>query len=212
MALLRAGSLAVVLLSLVVAVWQITPEPVFADVDAAQEVTPDATATRAVEEAELAALRTQVAELATACAQAACVMPGSPTPTPVPALPMGRAVTYPGDWSVMVTGATLRPTVDDLPGQGPFVQVEVEVINQGSEPRQFPFRDWVLIDAAGRTYRLTADTGASFETGWFRPLTPSLPEQLNVLFAVAADAGDRFILESVADPTFRIQLELAARG
>jgi hypothetical protein len=70
----------------------------------------------------------------------------------------------------------------------------------------------VLIDAAGRTYRLTVDTGASFETGWFRPIAPSLPTQINVLFAVTPDAGDRFVLESTADPTFRIQLELAARG
>src|SRR5262245_30454897 len=129
-ALARTGTLAIMLLVVVAAVAGrlVGPGSNPGLIDA-QEVAPDATATRAAELQELADLRTRVASLEAACAEAACAAAGTPVVTPVPPLPMGQTVPYPGDWSVTVTGATLRPSVEDLPGQGPFVQVEVEVTN-----------------------------------------------------------------------------------
>jgi hypothetical protein len=180
---------------------------------------PEATATRQAEIDELNRLRTQVAQTAV-CVQPTATEtpvptetpPPTATPTPVPPVAMGQPLSYQGDWTVVVTGFLAAPSSDTAPS-GKFVQVNATVTNNAASTRKFPFGDWVLVDAAGRVFKM-ADTATTqlYGPSWYLGIDPSLATDFRIVFDVAADAGPAFILESAADPTFRVAVQLQALG
>jgi hypothetical protein len=177
----------------------------------------DPTATREAEVRELERLRTQVA-----ATPPVCTPPPEPTttptpaptttPTPVPPAAIGSPLPYGDDWTVVVTNASSRPTVGTETATGFFVQVNVTVTNHAATPRPFPFGELVVDDPQGRVFELATAASSQIALSWYRAVKPSLPTDLAVVFEVTADAGERFVLESTEDPTFRVQLELAQRG
>lgn len=180
----------------------------------------NATATRAAELLELDRLRAQVAgsPVAIVCSPAATSTPEpSPTPTPtatvVPPAAMGQAVTYGDAWTVVVNAVALLPTFGDLTSQsGAFARVSLTITNTTGDRLRFPYDDLVLLDEDGRTYFPSRDSKLVPEVGWFNWLEPSLPTEGVVIFDVATDATGPFILESTADPAFRVQVVLEDRG
>jgi hypothetical protein len=177
---------------------------------------PDATATRAAELRELDDLRTKVAQ-PVICTPAPSPTPTetptpAPTPTLVPPAPMGQELTYTGNWTVVVTGFTAAPGGKASPGNK-LVQVHVRVTNNEAQPRRFRFDDWRLVDAQGRVFLLSITaTSDLYGPGFVANLPPSLAQELTLVFEVAADAGPGFILESAADPTFRVAVVLQQLG
>ncbi len=182
----------------------------------ARATEPDATATRMAELRELDNLRTKVAQ-PVICTPAPSPTPTetptpSPTPTPVPPAAMGQELAYAGNWTVVVNGFTAAPGGKASPGTK-LVQVHATVTNLGSEPRRFRFDDWRLVDAHGRVFLLSVTaTSDLYGPGFVANLAPSLPQQLTLVFEVAVDAGPGFILESSADPTFRVAVVLQQLG
>lgn len=177
---------------------------------------PDATATRAAELRELDDLRTKVAQ-PVICTPAPSPTPTltptpEPTATPVPPAPMGQELTYAGNWTVVVNGFTAAPGGKVAPGNK-LVQVHVTVTNRGAEPRRFLFDDWRLVDAQGRVFLLSVTaTSDLYGPGFVANLPPNLAQELTLVFEVTADAGPGFILESTADPTFRVAVVLQQLG
>ena len=176
------------------------------------DVAAQATATREAELAELAALQTQVADLEAQLAEE-CATP-TPTlePTPVPPAPAGQPVSLAGEWTVVVVGATARPTIETAQAKGIFIELAMQVTNNGAQARGFPFYDVVLIDAQGRTFVVDPAATTDLDVDWGAAINPSLPTDLRLVFDVAADAGQSFVLESKSDPAFRVQVVLAGRG
>ena len=113
---------------------------------------------------------------------------------------------------VTVGEASMVETIATETAGGVFVRIELTVINASATARAFPVSDLTLLDAADRSYDV--DLGASLlaDPTLQGQVPPSLPADGAVVFDVAADAGQRFILQSRADPTFRVSVELAQRG
>jgi hypothetical protein len=182
---------------------------------AAQES--NASATGTAEADELSRLRTQVAELA------ACTPAGSPvatlgpsptaTPTPIPPAAMGQSLAYADNWTVIVNSVSSAAPSDAATASGKYLQVSVTVTNNGDRPRTFPFFSWVLVDESGRTFAFDASaTSVIVGSAPFSAVDPSQAAQVNVVFDVALDAGERFVLESTMDATFRVAVETQTLG
>jgi hypothetical protein len=171
----------------------------------------DATATRAAELQELEQLRTQVAEQATACAETPTA---TSTPTPAPPTAQGVPVPYIDNWTVEVSSASSAANVTDHFPEGVFILVNLTITNNLSEARFFEYDDLRLVDDQDRVFnsdvsvssRVPIDQKINFQ------FEPNLPSETVVVFDVATDAGTQFILESTADPTFRVQVSLEMRG
>jgi hypothetical protein len=186
-------------------------------VSAADE--PDATATRQAEIDELNQLRTQVAQTVV------CVPPTptptpvptetpvpTATPTPVPPVAMGTALPYADDWTVNVTGLLPAPASEAIPS-GRFVQVTATITNNGEGRRTFSFGEWRLVDPSGRVFMMADSvTTQLYGASWYLGIDPSLETEFRIVFDVASDAGSAFILESSADPTFRVAVQLQQLG
>lgn len=177
---------------------------------------PDATATRAAELTELAQWQTRIAQ-PVICTPAPSPTPTetptpAPTPTPVPPAPMGQELAYAGNWTVVVTGFTAAPSGTAAPGNK-LVQAHVRVTNNEAQPRRFRFDDWQLVDAQGRVFLLSVPaTSELYGPGFVANLVPGLPQDLTLVFEVTGDAGPGFVLESAADPTFRVAVVLQQFG
>ena len=177
-----------------------------------------ATATRTAELIELAVLRTRVAQppptavCAPPTATPTVVAPATATPTPVPPLAAGQPLPYAGNWTVTVTAASFLSSFGDLSAEGTFARVDLLVVNGEATPRAFPYAELVLRDAQGRPFAPSLLVAARNEAGFFSPFSPSLPTPGFVVFDVATDATAPFVLESTADPAFRVTVELARRG
>ena len=193
----------------------------------AQDVTPNpsaATATRAAELEELERLRAQVAGspvpvVCTPAPTATTTPTPAPTatPTPVPPVAAGQPVTYADDWTVTVTGLDLRPAIRNQTATGIFAVVELTIVNEGTARRSIPIDEFVLVDNEGRTF--TPSVAATVEaslaggvSGWNAPAAPGIPTDAVVVFDVAVDAGEGFILQSTEDPTFRVQVSRERSG
>jgi hypothetical protein len=172
----------------------------------------EATATREAELAELAALQTEVARLQAQIAEE-CAEP-TPTvePTPVPPVAAGQALPHGDGWTVVVVGATARPAVGTEAPDGVFVELALTVTNNGDRRRTFMATDLVLVDAQGRTYVVDTAATAELDMAWGVPVPPSEPSERRLVYDVAADAGQTFVVESMIDPTFRVAVTLAQRG
>ncbi|MFL5761836.1 MAG: hypothetical protein ACJ789_19225 [Thermomicrobiales bacterium] len=170
-----------------------------------------ATATREVELQELEALRTQVAQSATPCAQTPTP---SPSPTPAPPAAQGTPLPYGENWTIAVKGAATATNVLDSVPKGVFVLVNLTITNNELAGRFLEYQDFRLRDAQGRVFvsqpfvssRVQTDHPINFK------FDPNLPTETVVVFDVALDAGQSFILESTADPAFREQVDLEMRG
>ena len=150
---------------------------------------------------------------------AECVPPGptavplpTPTPTPVPPAAMNAPLPYPGGWEIAVKDATTATAVETETPTGVFVRVVLAVTNTGTGARYFPITDFVLSDGQNRVFSLAVGaTGyAVAGSGLGRP--PGGPTDMVVVFDVPTDAAQPFVLESTADPTFRVRVALAVRG
>jgi hypothetical protein len=169
----------------------------------------DATATRTAELAELEQLRTKVAAQATACADDQ----PSPTPTQVPAGEMGQEYPYRDTWKVVVIEALPVPGTDSVKPNGAFLQVDLTLTNTGRENEIFPFYELVLVDSQQRSYAISPEASRELiAQDWDFFVEPSQPTAKSVIFDVAPDAGTSFVLESTADPAFRVNVAIAQRG
>jgi hypothetical protein len=170
-----------------------------------------ATATRDAELQELEQLRTQVAQPATPCAQ-------TPTPaatlTPAPPAAQGQPLPYGENWTIAVTGASTATNVIDNFPKGVYVFVNLTITNNDATKRFFKYDDLRLLDNQGRVYitELVVSSRVAIDHPINFGFNPSLPTDTVVVFDVATDAGQSFILESTADPTFREQVNLEMRG
>lgn len=171
----------------------------------------DATATRAAELAELHALETQVSE-GLVCTPAATAT-ASPTATQVPAAQTGVPLHYRGVWTITVLGITPIPGTAEPRPAGKLMQVNLVVSHSESSTQIIPYTDFLLVDSAGRFS--VVDQGinrAYLGNEWLFGIPPGVTENRAFIFDVAADAGDSFVLESKADPTFRVAMTVEARG
>jgi hypothetical protein len=188
-----------------------------ADSARAQDATPDATAISESEREELNRLRTQVAQTVVCTPPPTAIPTVEPsptaTPTPVPPKAMGESLEYVDGWTVVVNSLTIPGTSDRISPAGKFLQVSLTVTNNSDENRSFPFRDLSLVDEQGRSFRMSDEaTTQYYGPSWYLGSDPYLPADFTVLFDVAADAGSNFILESRADPTFRVAVQMQVLG
>jgi hypothetical protein len=172
-----------------------------------------ATATRAAELGELADLRTQVALLSGAadCLPVGIATP-SATPTLAPPAAMHEPVRYGEDWTVTANTVTMRPTFGIFTATGIYAQVSLTITNNTSASRTFPYEELVLRDERDRIFIPSQQVRILNEAGWYSPFPPNLPTGGFIVFDVATDAQGPFVVESTADPTFRIQVLVEIPG
>jgi hypothetical protein len=165
---------------------------------------------------EVGQLQTRVAELPTAAvctpaprATATPVPSPTATPTAVPPAAAGEAVTYGDGWTITITSLYLTPTIGAHTADGIFALVGMTITNDGREERSFRFADLRLQDAAGRVFR---PAGVFTGTYWTSRFAPGMPTDATIAFDVAVDTGEWFIVQSEADPTFRVQVAPSRLG
>lgn len=181
---------------------------------AASPVPADATATREAELQELNDLRTQVAN-PPVCTPAPTETPPPPTATATqaPLSQTGVPIPYLDIWTITVLAIAPTPGTSDAQPTGTFMQVNFDVSHQSREPELLSFTDFVLIDEAGGFSNVDASINRELlGVGWALTVDPGVTETRSVIFDVAADAGNSFILESTADATFRVALTVEQRG
>jgi hypothetical protein len=188
-----------------------------------------ATVTRQAEVTELAELRTRVAQtpVPVVCTTQPTATPTftpsptvspSPTATPTPAPPaaMNEPLDFRGTWTVAITDVTKAATVrggnDSATAKGVYVVVGVTLVNNESENQRFPVGDLVIVDEKGREFESSYYETLMVSRNFNQVFPPAVSTDTVWVFDVAADIGNRFILESRADPTFRVQLEVVLRG
>lgn len=177
----------------------------------------DATATRTAELLELDDLRTKVA-IPVVCTPAA-----SPTPSPtveptatatlVPAVPAGREVAHGEALAVTATSIESAGGTNDMTPSGKYVRVNVDIRNLAASGQVPPYNEWRLVDTAGNRYGVDF-TASALMVGpqWGSVIAANATESRGVIFDVAADAGETFVLESETQPGFRIELTIVVRG
>ena len=173
----------------------------------------DPTETRRAELAELDDLRTQVAQ-PVVCTPAATVEANpSPTATEVPLSTAGVALPYLDIWTITPLGIAPAPGSQEPRPAGQFMQVNLSVGHSAGSGQILPYGDFTLTDSAGRIAVVDQEVNrAVFGNGWLLAISPGVEEIRGLIFDVPADAGDAFTLESNADPTFRVALEIEERG
>jgi hypothetical protein len=172
--------------------------------------TPNATATRQAELEELHALQTQVAE-PLVCTPVAAAVP--PTATQVPLASTGVLLPYLDIWVISILGIAPALAPNDLRPNGKFMQLNLTAAHSASTPQLLALTKFVLMDSGGAFAVPEISVNQKFfGTGWGLHIQPGVTENLSVVFDVAADAGDSFILESNADPTFRVGMTIEQRG
>lgn len=170
------------------------------------------TATRAAELAELSALQTEVAALQTQVAQLSATPTATVEPTPVAPSQPGQPLLYGGNWTIVVGAASVRPTIDQHSAKGMFVEIPLTITNGSAETRFVPFGDFVLTDAQGRRFEVDIVALTAVDARAGLPADPWLPTDRRIVFDVATDAGEVFVLESKSDPSFRVEVAIQARG
>jgi hypothetical protein len=174
----------------------------------------DPTATREAELKDLDDLRTQVANPPTCAAPpTATAVPPTATPTQVPLASTGVPLSFHDIWTITVLG--IAPTVapPETRPAGQFMRVNMTVSHSASTPKLLPITDFLLTDSAGRFSAIDIGVNQGLLGGtWALATVPGVTEDRAIVFDVATDAGDRFILESPGDPGFRVQLTVEQRG
>jgi hypothetical protein len=167
----------------------------------------DPTATREAELKELDNLRTQVAE------KPACTPAPDVTPTEVPAAPTGTPLPYRDIWTITVHGIAPLPGSDAAKPSGQFMQVNLAVSHSSTKSEIFPFGDFVLLDDSGRMAVIDQSINRQiFGNAWLLGVKPGATEERSLVFDIPTDAGGNFVLESQADPSFRVAMTVEQRG
>ena len=181
---------------------------------AATPGTTDATATRTAELEELHGLQTRVAEGVVCTPEpTATAIPPTATATQVPLASTGVPLPYLDIWVISALGIAPALAPNDLPPHGKFMQLNLTAAHSASTPQLLTLTDFVLTDSGGAfSVPDIAINQKFFGTGWGLHIQPGVTENLSIIFDVAADAGDTFILESNADPTFRVGMTVEQRG
>ena len=195
------------------AIWKEGTAPVRTAL-ARADASPDATAARQAELDELHELQTRVAN-PPVCTPAATNTPVPPTPTPteVPVAPMNTPVSYDEIWTITVLGITPVPAISAATPAGKFMQVNLKASHAAPTAKILRLTDFILRDSRDRFSIPNAETNrAVFGNLWLPGVDPGVTEDAAILFDVAADAGDSFILESRVDPTFRVAMTVEQRG
>ncbi|HYP60466.1 MAG TPA: hypothetical protein VEQ36_08545 [Thermomicrobiales bacterium] len=179
--------------------------------NSAVAATPDATATREAELEELNSLQTQVAQ-PLVCTPAPTSTP-SPTATQVPPSQTGVPLVYGNIWTITVLGIFPAMSPQDARLSGKLMQVNLTASHNNPVPKLPPLTELRLVDSQGRfSVPDIALNQSIFGSDWGLHVSPGVTANLSVVFDVAADAGDSFILESNADPTFRVAMTVEQRG
>jgi hypothetical protein len=175
----------------------------------------DATATREAELVELNDLRTKVA-MPVVCTPAASPTPSptlEPTATLVPAVQVGQEVAYGDALAVTATSIEGAAGTNDVTPNGKYVRVNFDIRNDTDSGQVPPFNEWRLVDSEGNRYAVDF-TASAVIVGpqWGSVVSANQTESRGIVFDVAADAGDTFVLESETQPGFRIELTMVVRG
>lgn len=177
----------------------------------------DATSTRTAELIELNDMRTKIA------LPVLCTPVSTPTLTPtqeptatatiVPAIPAGQEVLYNDVFAITVLNIENVGSTGDLAPSGVFLRVNLTFRNLTGSFQAPPHNDWRLVDASGDGYGVdfTASLGI-VGPYWGSSIGGHETATLGVVFDVSTDAGSTFVLESVAEPGFRIELSIVSRG
>jgi hypothetical protein len=168
---------------------------------------PDPTATREAELKELHDLQTQVAQ------PVVCTPAPTPTPTEVPIMQMGVPVPYQGGWTITVLGITPSPAVTATPPTGKYMQANLLASHSDASAKLLYLTDFVLRDSQDRFSVADQDINTEVFGGlWLPSVEPGQTANAAIVFDVAADAGDAFVLESKSDPGFRVAVTVEQRG
>ena len=93
------------------------------------------------------------------------------------------------------------------------MQVNLTVSHSSRKPETLLLPRFVLADGSGRFSSIDIAVNQKiFGPFWGLSLESGVTENRSMIFDVAADAGSSFILESNADPTFRVALTVEQRG
>lgn len=171
-----------------------------------------ATATREAELREIEALETELSALQTKVAEPC--LPPTPTvvPTPSAPAPSGQPVTHADDWTIVVFGAAARSSVAELRPTGAFIEVSLVVTNGGIAARTMPLVDLVLEDIQGRQFPVDTLATTRLDALWQTQVDPGQPREVRLIFDVAVDSGQPFVLQSATDPGFRVEVGSMTRG
>jgi hypothetical protein len=173
--------------------------------------TVDPTATREAELAELHALQTQVAN-PEVCSTAT---PGQPTATATQVPPSGAGIplSYAGIWTITVLGIVPIPGTNASHPQGQFMQVTMTMAHTTDSSQLVPYADFQLEDGAGRlSYVNQTINRTLLGNDWLLGVPPGTSQDRSLIFDVAVNATEPFLLESKSDPTFRVQMKIEQRG
>jgi hypothetical protein len=140
-------------------------------------------------------------------------VPPTATATDVPLARSGQPLSYLELWTITVLDIAPTPGSDEVQPAGQFMQVNLTIAHGSRQAETLVFTDFILIDSSGRFATVQVSTNQQLlGPTWGLGLEPGVTEMRSMIFDVAADAGDAFILESNADPGFRVALEIEERG
>lgn len=171
----------------------------------------DATATRTAELAELDDLRTKVAQ-PVVCTPAPDPTV-TPTPTIAPPVPAGQEMTYGDDWTIVVVNMQPVRAPDGVDATGQLVLIQLQLKNETDGKEIPPFTELRLVGPDGAVGRVHLDASSEIVGPlWINAIPAGASEERGVVFDMPGAGGGAYVLESDADPTFRVELELEQRG
>jgi hypothetical protein len=116
-------------------------------------------------------------------------------------------------WTITVLGISPTVNPDGVKPAGKLMQVSLTASHADASAKLPPLPDFRLVDSKGRFSVVDIALNQSkFGSDWGLSVNPGVTATVSVVFDVAADAGDSFILESNADPTFRVAMTVEQRG
>jgi hypothetical protein len=126
---------------------------------------------------------------------------------------MGTPLPYLSIWTVTVLSINPFPFSDQVTPEGKFMRVNMLAAHSSPKPETLLLPLFVLRDDRGRIASPNISTNQKiFGADWSLTVSPAVAENRDMVFDVAKDAGDSFILESNADPTFRVAMTVEQRG
>jgi hypothetical protein len=126
---------------------------------------------------------------------------------------MNTPVSYDGIWTITVLGITPVPAVSAATPAGKFMQVNLKASHSESSGKILTLTDFILRDSRDRFSIPNGEANrAVFGNLWLPIVDPGVTADAAMLFDVAVDTGDAFVLESRADPAFRVAMTVEQRG
>jgi hypothetical protein len=178
----------------------------------AQDVSPDATATRQAELDELSAMRTALAASPDCDPIEGSPVP-QPTPTQTPPVPQGTEAELadPLYFTLLTIDQIGAPT--DFAVSGTVVQVAFAVRNSSTEAKKMKFSTFLLSATGGASALFTLELNNELYGSDIALAVPGLStKQLAMAFDFPDAAVKDFILENSAYPDFRAAGTMIERG